>query len=637
MQVTIEIAKCGTDNVIDIMFPYSPSLVDKVKQVSGRKWHKEGRHWHAPLDMESCRSLRRIFGKDLVIGPELRSWAFNAKRNEERLGSIALGSEAPPLPVLQSKLKKAYEAVWLGPLGRFMTPEQREEALKGPGSFQAADVAYVTASPTPLIGNEQGTGKTLTWIASVWNADLEEGNHLVICPRAAIDGTWEGELKTWQEGAPKDVEIFACVDQRNDREEVLERFRKSTAAVKWVIVNPAMVQYVKDPTRTSKKCVAVKGAKAQKDACYCKARKGPHEHYTNPYPVLHETHWTTLCIDEAHKGSIRNHRSLTSMGMFDLNVPEKRTAMSGTPMKKKGGHDIWGILNWLQPKVFTSSWRFWETYFVIDDNGYGKKVGNLKPGVERDFFAMLTPYMLRRLKKEVAPWLPEKHYIPVNCTMGDRQRKQYLAMHESALVEFGDRELSATETLAKFTRLKQFANAYCNLDGDRLVPVESCKVDALLEKMDEAGMFDEGETRKQLVFSQSLEMVRFVAETLRAKGLSVEIISGRDNKKSAQRKALIDRFQNGDLRVLVIVTTAGGVSLTLDSADEVHLLDEMWSPDEDQQAEDRAHRVSRIHQVTVFIYRTIDTIDDYIMETKADKADTHTFILDTRRKMLASK
>jgi SNF2 family DNA or RNA helicase len=312
----------------------------------------------------------------------------------------------------------------------------------------------------------------------------------------------------------------------------------------------------------------------------------------------------------------------------------KRCALTGTPMKKHGGSDIWGILNYLRPDVFTSFWRMASTYFDIEDNGYGKTVKELKPDMADAFFRMLQPYVLRRTKAEAVPWLPPKFYIPVRCVMGERQRKQYEDIEKRGATSFGNIEVTTTGVLAEFIRLKQYANAYCKMDKTgAMVPVESCKVEAMLEKMDEAGMFDEGSDKKQLVFSQSRQMIEYVADVLRKKGLKTDIISGKINK-SADRKRIKDDFQNGDTRVLCIVTTAGGVSLTLDMADEVHLLDEMWSPDEDAQAEDRAHRVSRIHQVTVFIYRTEGTIDSYVQDVKEAKLVTHQFILDIRKRIV---
>jgi SNF2 family DNA or RNA helicase len=635
VSVDIEIGQCGNARKphIVVTFSYSARDVDAVKSVGGRTYCAEKRHWHAPLDMQACRELRRAFKDRLSIGPELRSWAQGKARLEQQLGSLALADSAE-LQRLQSVMPSLYAAVHLGPLGRHMTPDERIAALAGPASYQAADVAFLANSAAPLNGNDQGTGKTLEWIGAVWEAGIEEGCHLIICPKAAVDGTWEGELIRWQAEAGDDVEVFACVDNRDDREATLRRFAESTARVKWVVVNPAMLMWVKDPTRQSKRTVAITSARAQMDACYCKASKGAHEHYVEPYPILYSTTWTTLCIDEAHKGMVRNRQSLTAKSINKLNKV-KACAMTGTPMKKQGGADLWGILHYLNPTVFSSYWRFVNDYFEVRENYAGyKEVGGLLESRKDDFWKLLQPYMLRRLKSEVAPWLPPKLYVIDNVSMTARQAKQYREMEAADAVEMDGGSVSSTSVLATMTRLKQFANAYCKVDanGD-IVPVESNKVEHMLQRMEDAGVFDDP-TKKQLVFSQSRRMVEFIARTLKGKGINVEVISGKVNK-SSERQRIISGFQTGDIQVLVIVTTAGGVSLTLDAADDVHLIDEMWAPDEDMQAEDRAHRVSRIHQVTVYIYRSSGTIDSDIAEVKEEKAISHAEIMDVRRKVLA--
>ena len=220
--------------------------------------------------------------------------------------------------------------------------------------------------------------------------------------------------------------------------------------------------------------------------------------------------------------------------------------------------------------------------------------------------------------------------------MSKRQETQYRRMLEEAISQLGTKEITAGGILDKIVRLKQFANGHCKVDPEtgEIIPIASEKVEAMIEKMREVGMFDEGSTRKQLVFSQSRRMVEYIAKRLEKEGLGIATITG----STKDRRELVRRFQEeDDIRVMVIVTTAGGVSLTLDRADEVHLIDEMWSPDDDAQAEDRAHRVSRIHQVTVFIYRSIGTIDEDIALSKAEKADSHERILDVRRRILSSR
>ena len=630
-KVLVETNQCDAQRIC-VDFPYNATLVERMKTVSGRSFVKTPhKHWHVPLDLETCRQLRSAFGSDLVIGPDLYSWAQNAARAESTLGTLA-SADTAVLERLGSMLPHLHEAIHLGPKGLILSPQERTAALAGPASFQAADVRFLVHSANPLNGNQQGIGKTPEWIAAVWEAGLEEGNHLVIAPGSAVDGTWEPELEKWQADAPKAVGIFACTGTRAQREATLQDWQASTALVKWVVVNPAMIQFKKDPTRTSRITLPVKG-KAAMQACYCNRGSDAHEHYDTPYPELTRLVWDTICIDECHKGNVRNHKTITSKAIHQLQT-NKRCAMSGTPMKKKGS-DIWGILHWLNPQVFTSYWRFADNYFHIDDNGYGKTVGTLRKEMEEPFFRMLQPYIIRRTKSEVLTWLPPKQYVEVPCAMTAGQALQYRAMEKegAARLEAGG-SVSTTSILAEFTRLTQFAFGKWERSsaGKLVATADSGKLEALLDKMEEAGVFDDTSV-KQLVFSQFKEVIYLVHLALLERGVKAEIVSG-DQNKQGQRRAIREAFQDGDTQVLCIVTTAGGVSLTLDAADTVHMLDDMWSPDEGEQAEDRAHRASRVHNVTVYQYRSIETIDAYRASTAAEKAVEHKRILDIRRSIV---
>lgn len=619
-----------TKKRICVKFAFSRDSVARINRIPGRSYVKTApKHWHVPLDMETCRLLREEFGDELVIGPNLKAWANKAIRDETKMGSIARADTAN-LRRLPLVLPQLYEAIHLGPLGKYMTEAEKQDALLGPASYQAADVEFLAESEGPLNGNEQGTGKTIEWIASIWEAGIEEGDHLIICPKPAADGTWEPELEKWQAECLDQVDIFMCVQEtKEERQEVIERWLASEKPVRWVVVNPHMLMLRKDRYRTAKTTLRVTGKKAD-DACDCSAHKGPHEHYDDPFPELYEYRWRTVCIDEAHKGVVRNHKTITFKSLIRLTIEDKKCCMSGTPMKKLGGADLWGMLHYLHPDVFTSYWQMAESFYEVTDNGFGKKVGLLRAERQEAFFRSLSPYMLRRTKKECAPWLPEKLYVDVPVYMTKRQEQQYRRMERDAFTGVGRHEISSSGTLDKLVRLKQFANAHCKIDEDgSLIPIESPKIDAMIAKMEEIGLFEEGSEKKQLVFSQSRRMCKLIYDKLVSLGLNVGAIHG----GTKNRRQLIKDFQEGPIQVMVIVTTAGGVSLTLDAADEVHLIDEMWSPDDDEQAEDRAHRVSRIHQVTVFIYRSVGTIDEDIAVSKAEKKASHELILDVRRRI----
>lgn len=629
-----------------------------IKSVPGRRWLKDrpGRPWSVPLDMTVCRLLRKGFGEGreaLQIGPELRSWAYEAAQAETRLGSISAGTSGV-LEHLPYLLPTLYRALYLGPLGKQYTDNggtsQELDVAASVfstmcgagvdywdgtwGSYQTADVRFMADSAAPGNFNHQGLGKTPETIAEVWESQRHVGNHLVICPKGAVETVWGPELERWQADAALDneVEIYLPTGTRVQRQKILDQFQVSTAPVKWVVVNPEMIRYEKDPINEGKVAYRAKPKEWYK-ACDCARLVDPHWHYTTRFPALGDTRWRTVVNDEVHKGNIRNQRSLTAKSVYDLHR-EKPIALSGTPMKKKGA-DIWGILHYLRPDVFTSFWNFVDMFFEVNDNGFGKVIGGLREDRQDEFFQYLMPYALRRTKAECAPWLPAKQHVDVWVELVGLQWAQYVSMLEESCAVVGKGTISASSVLAQYTRLQQFAGSLCDLDGDAVMPtLKSAKLDALWERLEEAGILDGSSEDSTAIFSQSKRMVDLVARTLTAKGVSVGIISG-DNMKD--RPALVGDFQAGKVKVLCVVTTAGGVALTLDRSDTAHFLDETWAPDDQEQAEDRFHRVSRMHQVTIYHYRAKDTIDEEKMVESDDKRTAQQHILDSRRKILASR
>lgn len=653
---------------IGVWFPYDEADLARMKRVNGRRFTRTGgAHWTVPLDMQCCRELRAAFGaQGLSIGPKLRQWALEAKRAEGSLGSLSAAPSAA-LDRLPEALPQLYRALYLGPLYKnaLMPPplglgysDDDIDAMMNlmavlthsdpwdpaNGSYQTADVRFMADSPAPGNFNHQGLGKTLEYIGYVWEAGLQTGSHLITCPSAAIEGVWLPELLRWQADSEQEISVYAVTGTRAQREAMLDEFRHDPAEVKWVVVNPEMLRWRKldvvkedgEYVSTSKHAVKAR-PKDEKKACQCGAIKNAHWHYETTYPVLADIVWTTIGIDEAHKGgNVRNHRSVSSRSINDMYVAKdgRKAILTGTPLKEFGA-DIWGMLHFLRPEVFTSYWRFAQQFFEVDTSGFGWTVGKLREEAEAGLNAMLTQYALRRTKGECAPWLPAKQHIEVWVELTGKQLKQYSAMEAEALAEMDDgTKVAATSILAEFTRLTQFARALCTVEGGKVLPTPtSAKLDALWAKLAEAGILSGTSDDQTVIFSESREMIDLVTRMLADEGVSVRKLSG-STTKQGYRKAFVEDFQAGRFKVACIVTTAGGTSLTLDAADTAHFLDEPWAPDEAEQAQDRIHRTSRVHQVTIYHYIARDTIDEYRMEVAAGKATEHERILDLRRLML---
>ena len=579
-KVRAEVERVKRSDLIRVDFNYDPALVAAIKDINGRRFvprNDGGPFWTVPLTMESCYALRESFGKALTVGEGLKAWAWREVRRAKEMTELA-GAEDAELKRLPETAPRMYEALF---------------------PFQRAGVAFLANGG--LCADEPGLGKTLEAIASIHEAGLQDGPVLVVAPKTSLDVVWEQELSRWQ-----DEPVYILPEGKAKRLKVLESFREEVVEAGlsgWLVVNPASLR--------------------------------------QDYPVLHEVEWNTIIIDECHVEGLRNPKTTTAQKMNKLNVANGglRIALSGTPMAGKP-IQLWGILHWLRPETFGSKWAWAREWLELSNNGYGTDIGGVLPDKAEAFNKHLTPYVLRRKKEEVVKELPAKQYVDRWLTMEGEQARQYKEMAADAFARLAEAEtVSANGVLAELTRLKQFALAAWRMDeSGRLRPTgTSNKLDHLIELLSERGITGDQETdegdSQVVVFSQFTEVVEMVVRELNARGIETLSITGK--VKGAARKEAQQSFQgDGGPRVLVMNVKAGGVAITLDRADTVVMLDEWWSPDVMTQAEDRVHRVSRIHQVTVYYLRTRGTVEESIMESVDEKGELDRSIMDDRRALL---
>lgn len=664
---------------IVVRFPYDEDLVKRMRQVAGRRWSKATSSWSVPADWQSAIELRRAFGAFLTLGPGLREWGAREKVRQAKLVSLANATTAE-LEHLPGANPSLYEAIHLGPKGIGMSDEERTAALAGAPSFQAADVRFMVDSDNPLNANHMGLGKTIETIAAIEEAGLADGPILVVAPISAAEGTWPAELDRWQ-GRP----YWLCRGSAKAKKAIQEEFnawvspqatplRTPTGVdtipgnAGYLIVNPAQLTMRETVDRCwQHREVNHKTIGGLKEIKQCQstshmAKERPWQDYPEscsykidaPYPLLFTIKWNAIVFDESHEFGVMSPKSLTGRGAAKLQLAErsKKILLSGTPM---GGQPIrlFHILQFLNPKVFTSKWRFAEQYLEINDEGFGKSIGGIKrcedhrlrgirPGhgecplcdeYERRMFGALNPYILRRTKDEVLTELPPKQHVDLRCPWGSpAHKKQYNKFAADSEAVVGDERISAVNVISEYTRLGQFAWGTWKSEGGELVPTEdSGKLQVLEGKLTELGIFDPNGEEQVVIFSQYRSIVNLVHAWLVKKGVASGKLTG-DTNKRGERAELKDSFQaEGGLRALVVSTKAGGTSLTLDRASHVFILDETWNPDNQEQAEDRCHRASRIHQVTVYRLVTDSTIDEYRREVNWGKSAINQNVMDLRR------
>ena len=88
--------------------------------------------------------------------------------------------------------------------------------------------------------------------------------------------------------------------------------------------------------------------------------------------------------------------------------------------------------------------------------------------------------------------------------------------------------------------------------------------------------------------------------------------------KQDDRRQQIKSFNSDpSVRLFLLSTRAGGQGINLAAADTVVLFDSDWNPQQDLQAQDRAHRIGQTRPVVVYRLATRGTVEQTLLE-KAD-------------------
>lgn len=611
MSVAIELA--GNRIHLRSSFP-TPKLSKTVAGANFNKGSGAGPYWSIPLSLEACRALRDRFGTQLNIGPELWAWARDEKARRARLSSLseAGGAVLSRVPTLAPGLAAAMST----------------------RPYQAVAARFVAEAGNVLIGDHPGLGKTLEVLAGILERDVP-GPYLIVCPKTAVESVWAREIPRWVPGA----NVITVPDGRARRDAILgcldlpgEDYSQT-----WVIINAEMAR-----TKSfwiCRECKEETPRKAGKVELLCGHDSRGHTiHHDHTFPQLFSRIWGAIVCDESDRALIRKTATLTQVrnGMEqlrDLGTREDgfRVAMSGTPFRSRP-HLLWGTLNWLEPERYSAFWSWCGTFWEVDQNGYGGSytIGNRNPDMEERLRDSLIPIMLRRTKAEVASDLPPKRYAgsPLDPTdpespigiwlpMHDAQAKAHDQILKSSYAQIDGGVVNTIGTLAEWTRMRQFATSAGRMSGTQFLPaLPSNKFDWLLEKLVEWGFPDDPDTGVVIVsqFTEVLDM--FAAELSAKHEIPSVMLTGAITGKA--RADMIDRF-NASLgpRLMFLNTKAGGVAITIDSADRMVMLDEDHVPDVMEQVEDRIHRVSKPRNVEYYYLRSLGSIEQAIAVTSA--------------------
>ncbi|MCB1052710.1 MAG: DEAD/DEAH box helicase, partial [Acidobacteria bacterium] len=303
--------------------------------------------------------------------------------------------------------------------------------------------------------------------------------------------------------------------------------------------------------------------------------------------------WQAVILDEAQ--AIKNVSSQTAEAVFSLKA-QYRMALTGTPLENHPG-ELASIFHFLAPGYCGPPDRYAKV-FHPEQPAY--KALKLKT----------APFMLRRLKKQVATDLPDRQEISLFLPMDAEQKRLYDKIRSQALETNTDGKPNNMAVLTQLLRLRQVA-CHPGLVDEACLAQASPKLIYLTERLLELN--ESGQTA--LVFSQFTSLLKIAKNHLENHDLHCLYLDG----ATRDRQALVDRFQAGHGDVFLISLKAGGTGLNLTRANYVFHLDPWWNPMVEAQATDRTHRIGQTQ--TVFSYKLVsaESIEQKVLALQEQK------------------
>jgi SNF2 family DNA or RNA helicase len=315
--------------------------------------------------------------------------------------------------------------------------------------------------------------------------------------------------------------------------------------------------------------------------------------------ILKDFYFNYVILDESQ--AIKNPTSNIAMAVNKLKS-KRRLILTGTPVEN-GTMDLWSQMNFVNPGLLGNQNLFKKQYLLpIEKQNDKDKASRLH--------AMIKPFILRRLKSQVAKDLPEKLTNVKYSDMTPEQEKVYEEVksyyREKIIGELagGGRGSQQFTLLRGLTQLRQIAN------HPKLVREDYQDNSGKLEDITYMLQETISEDHKVLVFSQFVRHLSIVRQYLDEQEIPYAYLDGATKDRQGQ----VEKFQNDDkIKVFLISLKAGGVGLNLTKAEYVFLLDPWWNPAVEAQAIDRAHRIGQENKVIIYKFITRGSVEEKIM------------------------
>ncbi len=450
-----------------------------------------------------------------------------------------------------------------------------------------------------ILADEMGLGKTVQTVAYIAHLKSKgvHGPFLIVVPLSTITN-WVLEVKKWAPSLP----VLLYHGSKAEREQLRskELYGARRRGVHHVPI-----------------CVTTYDI-------ICRDRK-----------ELQGLTFKNVIVDEGHR--LKNYKcrliqELNQLcGGSVLRGGANKILLTGTPLQNNLA-ELWSLLNFLMPEIFDDL-HFFQSVFAFDGVGSSAAEASLVEKQKEDnivskLHTILAPFMMRRLKSEVEKNMPLKKELVVYVPMSESQREMY------ELIVKG--ELAGILADATGSKTQQLNNVLMQLRKCSLHPYlhYEARNGAGQAVTDERIVHDSGKLRvldrmlaelrrgghKVLIFSQFTTMLDIIEDYLShcRKGWRYCRIDG-STRLEERRDQMHDFNNDPDYLCFLLSTRAGGVGINLVSADTVIIFDSDWNPHQDNQAQDRAHRIGQKRDVLVYRLITARSVELKILERANSK------------------
>ncbi|SCU98216.1 LAFA_0G16380g1_1 [Lachancea sp. 'fantastica'] len=467
-----------------------------------------------------------------------------------------------------------------------------------------------------IIGDEMGLGKTIqviAFLASLHHSNMLDGPIIVVCP-ATVLRQWCKELHTWW--PPFRAVILHSIGSGMTQKETL-----TEAELEELFINSNPDEISFDAYNEGKKIKSTLESGKVRDALINKVVTKGHVLITTYVGLrvhaekLLNVKWSYAVLDEGHK--IRNPDADISLTCKQLKT-KNRIILSGTPIQNNLT-ELWSLFDFIYPGRLGTLPVFQQQFAnPINMGGYANATNVQVQTGHKCAVALrnlISPYLLRRVKADVAKDLPQKNEMVLFCKLTKFQRDKYVQfLNSEDLVKIrnGKRQvLYGIDILRKICNHpdmlvrneKQHELSY----GD---PRRSGKMQVVKQLL----KLWHAQKHKTLLFAQTRQMLdileKFLSTDSELSDLTFLRMDGGTNISS--RQSLVDTFNDGPYDVFLLTTRVGGLGVNLTGANRIIIFDPDWNPSTDMQARERAWRIGQKREVSIYRLMIAGSIEEKI-------------------------